>query len=341
MTQRTSRFAGAVLAGIAALALASCAGQAPETANPSATDGETAAQPVSIGLFVANAFGDHSYYDAAFATIADLENDLGATVTTYEGKLETQNYAPLLQDAADVNQLVFVVGNQAIDATVAAAADNADTTFVFVNGVVSDASVVSVAYRYAESCYVGGTIAALVSEGTDATAVGFMGGFEAPSMADCEAGLTQGVAALAPELSVVSQFVGSFSDPGKGLETATALAQQGAYVVYSSAGLSGQGAVKAAESGVEIAPILAASADVPDVSPAVVNDDTAVLILDAAQGFVDGTLKKGEVRTYGWAEGAFIVDFNPAFLDAAQQASVQAVIADITAGKITPTGAAR
>lgn len=313
-----------------------CAGQAP-TSTPS----EGAPEELTVGLFVANAFGDQSYYDAAFETIADLETDFGATVSTYEGKLETQNYGPLLQDAADANELVYVVGNQAIDATIEAAAQNSDTTFVFVNGVAPSEDVVSVAYRYAESCYAGGTIAALVSADSGSDAVGFMGGFEAPSIADCEAGYTQGAQAQNESLGVIARYVGSFSDPAKGLETATAIAQQGAYVVYSSAGLSGQGAVKAAESGTEVAPILAASPQMPDVSPAVVNDDTGVLILSAAETYVDGSLEKGEVRTYGFKENAFTVTYNDAFLDADQQALVDDVIAQIVAGDISPEGAPR
>jgi len=319
----------------AGLTTAACAGQAP------AKEADQTEDALTVGIFVANAFGDHSYYDAAFATVESLEDEYGAAVTTYEGKLETQNYGPLLQDAADANELVYVVGNQAIDATVEAAAQNPDTTFVFVNGVAPSEEVVSVAYRYAESCYAGGTIAALVSADAGSSAVGFMAGFEAPSMADCEAGYTQGAQAQDPSLSIVSRFVGSFSDPAKGLETATAIAQQGAYVIYSSAGLSGQGAVKAAEGGEQLAPIMAAYPSVPAVSPAVVNDDTSVLILTAAADYTDGTLEKGAVMTFGFAEGAFQVEYNDAFLSADQQATVDGIIDEIIAGDIVPEGAPR
>ena len=323
--------AGALLAGTASLA--ACGGAAPQAAPE--TDSLT------VGMFVANAFGDRSYYDAARATIEPLEAEHDATVTTYEGKLETQNYAPLLQDAADTNELVYVIGNQAIDATVEAAAQNPDTTFVFVNGVVPSEDVVSVTYRYAESCYAGGTIAALVSAAAGRDTIGFMGGFEAPSLADCEAGYTQGATAQDPALTVLSRYVGSFSDPVKGLEVATATAQQGAYVVYSTAGLSGQGAVTAAQDGIDIAPIMAAYPEVPEVSPAVVNDQTDVLILGVAEAHTAGELTKGEVTTYGFAESAFDVQLNDAFLDAEQQAVVQGVIDQITSGEITPAPAPR
>lgn len=337
-TSRVSRRILAVIAVSTAItSLSACAGEAP-TSEPDAGEEQ---ERISVGLFVANAFGDHSYYDAALETVDALESDFDATVTTYEGKLETQNYGPLLQDAADANELVYVVGNQAIDATVEAATQNPDTTFVFVNGVVPSDEVVSVAYRYAESCFAGGAIAALISADAGKDAVGFMGGFEAPSIADCEAGYTQGAHAENPDLTIVSRYVGSFSDPAKGLETATAIAQQGAYVIYSTAGLSGQGAVKAAEGGAELAPIMAAYPNVPEVSPAVVNDDTGVLILSAAESYVDGSLAKGDIRTFGFKEDAFSVQYNDAFLDADQQKTIDSLIAQIVAGDIVPEGAPR
>lgn len=324
-------FTFAVVAATSAASLAACGGKAPTNA---ASD-----SGLSVGLFVANSFGDHSYYDAAKGAIPALENTYDATVTTYEGKLETQNYGPLLQDAADRNELVYVVGNQAIDATIEAAAQNPDTTFVFVNGVARSKDVVSVTYRYAESCYVGGTLAAHLSQEAGKDTIGWIGGFEAPPMADCEAGYGQGATDVDPDLKLVSRYVGSFSDPAKGLETATAEAQDGAYVIYASAGLSSQGVVQAAMSGTAIAPILAASPKVPPVSPAVVNDHTDVLILDAAERFSAGELPKGEVKTFGFKEGAFDIQFNDKLVDAAMQAEITKVIESIKAGSVKPQGA--
>ncbi len=292
-----------------------------------------------MGLFVANAFGDRSYYDAARGALEPLKQQYGAEVTTYEGKLQTQNYGPLLQDAADANKLVYVAGNQAIDATGEAAGQNPDTTFVFVNGVVPSPEVTSVVFRYAESCYAGGTVAALVSKEAKKSTIGFMGGFETPTIADCEAGYVQGAKAQNPDLKLVSRYVGSFSDPAKGFETATAAAQQGAYVIYSTAGLSGQGAVKAAQGGADLAPIMAAYPDVPDVSPAVVNDHADVMMLDAADAYTKGSLKRGDVKTYGFKEGAFDIRYNDAFLDAQQQSVVKDVIAQIEKGEVVPKGA--
>lgn len=341
MPHNRKRLLGLAALGLSAmLAFTACSGQAP-AATEEAAESSTSAPPLNVGLFVANAFGDHSYYDAAHATIEQLEGEFGATVSTYEGKLETQNYGPLLQDAADANELVYVVGNQAVDAAAQAAAQNPDTTFVFLNGFVPGGDVVSATFRYQENCYAGGTVAALVSADTGATAVGFMGGFESPPMADCEAGLTQGVHAQDESISIVSRYVGSFSEPAKGLETAVALGQAGAHVILAFAGLSAQGALGAVDSGTDIAPIMASWKEVPEASPAILNDDVGVLMLDVAQHFVDGSLERGSAKSYGFAEGAFVVQYNDRFLSAEQQREVDDVIAQIVAGSITPEGAPR
>ncbi|MFT4231348.1 MAG: BMP family ABC transporter substrate-binding protein [Leucobacter sp.] len=330
----------ATAAGIGAvLVLAGCSGQAAPDSQESG--GGSTAEPINVGLFVANAFGDHSYFDAAAATVDELESEFGATVTTYEGKLDTQNYGPLLQDAADQNELVYVVGNEAIDAAGQAAAQNPETTFVFLNGFVPGGEVVSATFRNAEKCYPAGVLAALLNEEHGSTVAGFMGGLEVAPILDCEAGFEQGVAATDPDMEVASRIVGAFDQPAKGLETATALEQAGAHAVLAFAGLSGQGAIAAVDAGSDIAPIMSSMPEVPDSSPAVLNEETSVLMLDIASQFVDGSLEKGSAQSYGFAEGALTILYNDDLVSAEQQEQVESAIQQIKDGKIKPEGTAR
>lgn len=328
-------FAGTALLIGLAIPLAGCAGQAPEQADPAPT-GST--DRIAVGIFVANAFGDHSFYDAAGAAIPTIESDYDAVVSTYEGKSDSQAFAPLLQDAADANQLVFVLGNQAIDATVQAAAQNPDTTFVFVNGIVPSDDVVSVTFRNEEGCYMAGAVAGIVNQKAGKDTIGFMGGFEAPSVKDCEAGYVQGATDIDPSLKVVSQLVGSFSDPAKGLEVANAEAQQGAYSILSFAGLSGQGLIGAAEAGADIVPIMADSAP-SDVAAAILSNHTEVLLLDTVEKFTTGALTKGDKAFYGFKESAYEMSYNDALLTADEQKQLEQIEQDVIAGTITPAGA--
>lgn len=346
MSQKKKRLLGIAAIGLSAMLLLSgCSGQAapePNEPKPEAPAEDTStAEPINVGLFVANAFGDHSYYDAAAATIDQLESDFNATVTTYEGKLDTQNYGPLLQDAADQNELVYVVGNQVIDAVAQAAAQNPNTTFVFLNGFVPGDDVVSATFRNAEKCYPAGVLAAVLNEEHGSKVAGFMGGIEVAPILDCEAGFKQGVTATDPSMEVATRMVGAFDQPAKGLETAVALEQAGAYAILAFAGLSSQGAIGAVDAGSDIAPMMSAVAQVPPKSPAAFNEETSVLMLNIIEQFVDGSLEKGSVESFGFAEGALTVLYNDALLSADQRGKAEAAIKEIIDGNIKPEGAPR
>lgn len=346
MSQNKKRLLGIAAIGFSAmLAVSGCSGQAapaPTDSQSESPAAETpASDPINVGLFVANAFGDHSYYDAAAATIDQLESDFNAKVTTYEGKLDTQNYGPLLQDAADQNELVYVVGNQVIDALAQAAAQNPDTTFVFLNGFVPGGEVVSATFRNAEKCYPAGVLAALLNEEHGSNVAGFMGGLEVAPILDCEAGFTQGVAATDSAMEVATRMVGAFDQPAKGLETAVALEQAGAYAIFAFAGLSSQGALAAVDAGSDLAPIMSAVPQVPPTSPAAFNEETSVLMLSIIEQFVDGSLEKGSVKSFGFADGALTVIFNDALISADQRSQAEAAIDDIIGGSIVPEGAPR
>ena len=210
---------------------------------------------VAVGIFVDNAFGDGDFFDQAAAAEGTLESDYGAEVATYEAQLEAQNFRPLLQDAADANDIVFVLGFEAIGEMITVAEQNQDTVFVFVDAVIDDPNIVSAVFPTAEGCFMAGALAATVNVDEASDVAGFIGGMNAPVVENCESGYVQGVAYMNPAMRVASQYVGSFVDPGKGSEVARVLEGEGAYATFAYAGLSGAGAFDAAKSGANIAPI--------------------------------------------------------------------------------------
>jgi basic membrane protein A and related proteins len=320
-----------LLTAAALLAVAACGGAAPVT--PAAgTSGPT------VGIFVDDAFGDGDFMDQGGAAKAPLQSDLGATVTTYEGRLEAQNFEPLLQDAARANKLVFVLGFEAIDALTKVAKANPDTTFVFVDGVVDGGDVVSAQFRTAEGCYMAGALAAVTKQdGATPQAAGFIGGVDAPVVQRCRAGFEQGVHALEPAMAIREQFVGSFTDPAKGKEVALSLVDQGAYAVFSYAGLSGAGGFDAAKSGAPIAPIGVVadkSALAPGKVPGSLMMGVDSVILAMAQRFQQGTLAKGAAFDFGLSDGGWKMTYDPAFVDAATQARLDDLQAQIVSGGV-------
>jgi basic membrane protein A len=323
---------GAVLLTAAALlAVAACGGAAPVTP-------ATGTSGLTVGIFVDDAFGDGDFMDQGGAAKVPLQSDLGATVTTYEGRLEAQNFEPLLQDAARANKLVFVLGFEAIDALTKVAKANPDTTFVFVDGVVDGGDVVSAQFRTAEGCYMAGALAAVTKQdGATPQAAGFIGGVDAPVVQRCRAGFEQGVHALAPAMAIREQFVGSFTDPAKGKEVALSLVDQGAYAVFSYAGLSGAGGFDAAKAGAPIAPIGVVadkSALAPGKVPGSLMMGVDSVILAMAQRFQQGTLAKGAAFDFGLSDGGWKMTYDPAFVDAATQARLDDLQAQIVSGGV-------
>lgn len=307
------------LAGIAALGLAltACGGQAPGgSAQPSAGTNGTSAGP-TVGIFVDNAFGDGDFFDQAAKAETPLKDQLGASVRTYEGQLQAQNFEPMLQDAAGTNKLVFVLGFEAIDALTKVAKDSPDTTFVFLDGKVPGGDVSSVVFRTAEGCFMAGALAATVNNGQGSKVAGFVGGVNAPVIKNCESGYTQGVAKVDPAQRVAAQYVGSFVDPAKGRETAIALQGKGAYAVFPYAGLTGTGAFDAAKSGVNIAPI-GVVADkgrlAPGKSPGSLEMGVDKVIVQLSKDFTEGLLKKGSEHDYGFADGGWKMVYNTELL---------------------------
>lgn len=317
---------------VAAVALTGCAGQAPTTeAEPSSTEGDAP----TVGIFVTNAFGDRSYFDSAAQSIDDLESEYNATVSTYEAKLDAQAYAPLLQDAADANELVFVLGDQATDITVDVAAQNPDTTFVLVNGTVPQDGVATVAFDYTKVCYPAGVIAAQINEAAGRDTVGFVGGFTTPTLTTCQDSFIAAANESDPGLGLVSQTAGTFSDPNKGFEVATALAQQGSYSTLVVAGLTTQGVVKAASEGAELVPITIDFGEPSGATAAGALTHIDIIMLETAAQHFAGDLETGNVQLYSYENDAVEWLFNDELVTEELRAEVEQIVEQIKSGELT------
>ncbi len=317
-------------AAVLAVGLTACGGAKPKA---SGTDDEG----LSVGIFVDNAFGDGDFFDQAAAAEGTLESDLDATVNTYEGQLQAQNFEPLLQDAADANDIVFVLGFEAIDALIKVADENPDTQFVFVDGTVDSPDVVSAEFRTAEGCYMAGALAATVNKTEGAKVAGFVGGVDAPVIKNCESGYTQGVAEVDPAQKVSPQYAGSFVDPAKGREIALALQQKGARSIFAYAGLTGAGIFDAAKADGEISPIGVVadkSGLAPGKTPGSLEMGVDTVILSLVEDFDGGDLEQGSQHTYGFAEGGWKMIYDEALVGADQVAELDALQERIASGEL-------
>jgi basic membrane protein A len=109
-------------------------------------------------------------------------------------------------------------------------------------------NMAGLSFREHEGSFLVGAIAALVSR---TKIVGFVGGMKIPLIRKFEAGYEAGVKHVCPTCRVLSAYAGTepkaFADPTLGQELGAAQYQQGADVIFTAAGKTGDGVFAAAK----------------------------------------------------------------------------------------------
>ena len=129
------------------------------------------------------------------------------------------------------------------------AAANPNVKFSLVDDSFDAPNVEGLLFHAEEGSYLVGMAAALT---TKTNSVGFIGGVNIPLIQAFEAGFKAGVYKVNPKIKYQSTYASNppdfsgFNAPDKGHEAALGMFQNGADVVYSAAGSTGQGAHKAA-----------------------------------------------------------------------------------------------
>ena len=144
---------------------------------------------------------------------------------------------------------IVVVGYSYTPALKIVAAANPNVKFSLVDDSFDAPNVEGLLFHAEEGSYLVGMAAALT---TKTNSVGFIGGVNIPLIQAFEAGFKAGVYKVNPKIKYQSTYASNppdfsgFNAPDKGHEAALGMYQNGADVVYSAAGSTGQGAHKAA-----------------------------------------------------------------------------------------------
>ena len=318
------------------------------TATPAAESEEAApaeqAEPVTVGVFVADSFGDRAFYDIALNGITMIEEEFGAVTHKYEGKLDNENFITLLTNAAKTDDIVFVLGFEAIDAMLQVAPQNPDTIYVFLDAVLGSPDVVSLGYKDHEGAFLAGALAGLMTTQTDVKfinedkTIGYLGGVDSPVMQRALWGYEQGLKFALPDGNVEYIFVGSWVDPAKGQEANLALIEMGSDINFQYAGLTGEGGFNAAKEGAEMW-VIGGGFDqrwlAPDNTIASVMKACDVSIRDLTKLYIDGELKKGTDYNWGVKERGVYLVMSEDLVPAEIIATVNDYQEKITSGEIT------
>ena len=190
---------------------------------------------------------DKSFNEAAFAGAQRWAEETGESFREIELQSEAQREQALRRFAEAGSNPIVMTGFAFGDALGQIAGDYPDTDFVIIDMVVDAPNVRSVVFNEHEGSYLVGMMAAMASE---TNTVGFIGGMDIPLIRKFACGYAQGVLAVNPDATVISNMTGStpaaWNDPVKGSELTKAQISQGADVVYAAAGGTGVGVLQTA-----------------------------------------------------------------------------------------------
>jgi basic membrane protein A len=239
-----------------------------DTDTPTATP-----DPVNVGMvYATGGLGDGSFNDQAQQGVQQAQSEFGIEYNEAQPD-EVSEFGTLQQQFAGstdpVYDLICCIGFLQQSALQENAPEYPDRNFMAVDTVpMQDTdgdgepdsqidNVASYVFAEQEGSYLVGQLAGLLttrsfsagagSTAADSTSVGFVGGVESPLIRRFEAGYTAGVRAANEDVEVSTSYVGDFNDPAGGNETALAMYDNGADVVYHAAGNTGTGVFQAAQ----------------------------------------------------------------------------------------------
>lgn len=249
--RRVAKLSAACIA-TAALALTATACGSTSSDNDKAAGSSSDGKGMKIGLaFDVGGRGDHSFNDSAARGTDKASKEFGGSVKDLTAKsTDTEaDREQRLSDLADAGYNPIVAVGYAYATSVdKVAAKYPKTSFGIVDSVVKATNADSITFTEEQGSYLAGVAAALK---TKTKHVGFIGGVDVPLIKKFQAGYAQGVKDTDPKVKVDVQYLShgsdtsGFASPDKGKEAAQGMLDNGADIVYSAAGSSGNGAIEA------------------------------------------------------------------------------------------------
>ncbi|MFI1098780.1 BMP family protein [Streptomyces sp. TLI_146] len=252
--RRVSKIAAAGIATAAlALSATACGSTSSEKDKDTSASSSAGGKGVKVGVaYDVGGRGDHSFNDSAARGIDKAKAEFGGEIKELTAKTtdtEADRVERLTQLAQAGYNPVIGIGYAYANSMKQVAAKFPKTSFGIVDSVVEGANNVdNIVFTEEQGSYLAGVAAALKTK-TDH--VGFIGGVDVPLIKKFEAGFVQGVKDTKPGVKVDPQYLShgsdtsGFASPDKGKAAAQGMLDNGADVIYTAAGSSGNGAIEA------------------------------------------------------------------------------------------------
>ncbi|KDE60192.1 ABC transporter [Halostagnicola sp. A56] len=215
---------------------------------------------VTIGIvYSTGGLGDESFNDMANAGVEQAVSEFDIAYEDAEpeevGDMNEMQRQFARQEDID---LVCCIGFDHQTDLEQNAAEFSDQQFMIVDSTVDADNVISYVFREHEGSFLVGQLAGMLTEieyahgggesNPDESVVGFVGGRESSLIERFEAGYIAGAEHAVEGIDVQRAYAGSFNDSSTGQEIANGMYNDGADVVYHSAGNTGGGVFESAQS---------------------------------------------------------------------------------------------
>jgi len=208
---------------------------------------------VTVGFLVpVSGLGDQSFNDITYAGLVKARSEFGFTLVIGQceaGPLSRKyELLNMLDDDVDI---IVANGWEFEDLIKEYAPKNPEKIFILNDVALSGLkNVVSNVFSQHEGAFLAGTLAALVTK-TDK--IGFVGGMDIPIIASFERGFIEGIQYINKDIDVFHRYLDEdgkvgvgFNNPKLGYRVAHELYDKGVDIIFSVAGLSGNGVIRAA-----------------------------------------------------------------------------------------------
>jgi len=312
---------------------------------PNASGNETTEDVKRIALVLPEKMGVNPFFTLMDDGLQKAAQDFGVEVKTIESTDPAAIEQNLRSAVAEGYDLIITATFQMEDALKIVATENPDTPFAIIDTVVDLPNVRSVAFREHEGAYLLGAAAGLA---TKTNVVGNVVALDIPLMHKYMTGFEEGAKAVNPDVQVLKNYVGSFTDPAKAKELALLQHSQGADFIAGMSAVGDLGVFEAAKEQGFYASGQDTDQTVVDPEHVVLSQlkGTDAVTYETVKDFVEGNYTF-DVRDYGLAEGGVGLTFvtheseSPLseFIGQENIDKLKQIAEDIIAGKIQVTNA--
>jgi len=209
-----------------------------------------AEQPVVGFVTGASGLGDLSFNDMCYGGIRKAQQEFNFKLIILEpdksGNITEKNFTNLIQRS----DILILVGAQYAQIIKKEAPQYPDKKFILCEVPITGMkNVSSVFFAQEEGSFLAGALAAMTSR---TGKIGFIGGTPIPPVLRFEQGYVKGAKYAAPDIKVVVEYISPLGDfsgfeaPAKGYNMAMGQYKSGADIIFTVAGLTGNGIIEAA-----------------------------------------------------------------------------------------------